>query len=103
MLATGGLMARLALAILADATGDDELACRLHQDFKRERIAGLPREGDGAWTMTRAEVLLWVEGYPLCPSAACLMPRQGVSATRGRVSDENRLYGLLIENTSFHH
>jgi len=54
--------AQLALAILADATGNDELACQLHQEFKRAKIAGLRRAD--AWIMTDAEVLAWVEGAP---------------------------------------
>ena len=36
--------AQLALAILADALGDDERAVRLHQDFKRRVIAKLPQD-----------------------------------------------------------
>jgi hypothetical protein len=34
--------AQLALALIADATGDDRLAVRVHQRFKAEIVAGLP-------------------------------------------------------------
>ena len=51
--------AQLALAILADALGNDERADWLHQAFKRDRIATLLE--DFNWQMTVAEVLLWVE------------------------------------------
>lgn len=50
--------AQLALAILADATGDDLTAVELHQKFKFERIATL-RRSDG-WSMTQAAVLAFV-------------------------------------------
>lgn len=36
--------AQLALAILADALGDDDLAIRLHQKYKWEVIAKLPKD-----------------------------------------------------------
>ena len=49
--------AQLALAILADALGDDELAQRHYQAFKRERIATI--EGD-RFLMTQAEVRCWI-------------------------------------------
>lgn len=47
--------AQLALAILAHATGNDRLACRLHQPFKWARIAGLDR--DQPWRIYSDEVL----------------------------------------------
>lgn len=49
--------AQLSLAILADVTGDDELAQRLYQRFKRERIATI--EG-GRFLMTEVEVRCWI-------------------------------------------
>jgi hypothetical protein len=42
--------AQLALALLADALGDDQLALRLHQPFKWRVIAKLERDAD--WKMT---------------------------------------------------
>lgn len=39
---SGSGPAQLALALAADATGDDELALRVYQDLKREIVAGLP-------------------------------------------------------------
>jgi hypothetical protein len=53
--------AQLALALLADATGDDQLALRLHQRFKFDRIATLRRSRD--WTMTHATVLSFVRDH----------------------------------------
>lgn len=50
--------AQLALAILADATGDDRVARRLHQQFKFERITTLSKHND--WTMSQASVLAFV-------------------------------------------
>lgn len=50
--------AQLALAILADATGDDEVAVRLHQQYKREVIATLdPR---GPMRITGSSVRVWL-------------------------------------------
>lgn len=46
--------AQLALAILADALDDDDLAIRLHQKYKWQVIAKLPRNAD--FTITHAEV-----------------------------------------------
>lgn len=56
--------AQLALAILADATGDDNLALNLYQDFKFRKIAHLPQSE--SWQMSRESVLAWVnEACPL--------------------------------------
>ena len=49
--------AQLALAILADATGDGGLAVELHQMFKVRIVATL----GGEWRMTDAIVLDWVD------------------------------------------
>lgn len=46
--------AQLALALLADVLGDDELAVHLHQRFKWAVIAKLPQER--VWQMTEDEV-----------------------------------------------
>jgi len=48
--------AQTALALLADATGDDSLAVRLHQDFKHEVVSGW----DNYFAISRAQILLWV-------------------------------------------
>ncbi len=42
--------AQLALAILLDFSGDEELSLKLHQKFKREVIAKLPREE--SWSLS---------------------------------------------------
>ena len=52
--------AQTALAILADAAGD-ELAQALHQDFKGEFIARAGREG---FELTVEEVERWVQKTP---------------------------------------
>lgn len=50
--------AQLALAILADALGDDELALTLYQQFKFKIIAGFEHD---SWILTIAEVRCWVK------------------------------------------
>jgi len=50
--------ADLALSLLADASGDGELAERYHQAFRFEVVSRLPREG---WTITAAEIKSWLE------------------------------------------
>jgi hypothetical protein len=49
--------AQLALALLADATGDDELAQRLYQRFKFEVVAGFERD---RFLLTQAEIRCWI-------------------------------------------
>lgn len=49
---------QLALALLADALGDDEIACQWHQDFKRAVVAHLARD---CWTLTEAQIRRAVE------------------------------------------
>jgi hypothetical protein len=49
--------AQLALAMLADATGDASLAVELHQLWKRQHVARLPR--DDGWAISREAVLEW--------------------------------------------
>ena len=48
----GPASAQLALAILADHTGDDAKALRLHEAFMREIVANFANE----WVMTSADV-----------------------------------------------
>lgn len=50
--------AQLALALLADATGEDRLAVALHQDFKFQFVGRLPKEG---FEMTAEEIETWAE------------------------------------------
>lgn len=45
--------AQLALALLADCLGNDELAIQLHQSFKWAVVAKLPREG---WRLTERQI-----------------------------------------------
>ena len=49
---------QLALALLADATGNDESALRFYQDFKWDVVARLPYEG---WRLPLSEVKEWVQ------------------------------------------
>lgn len=49
--------AQLALALLADVLNNDELAVRLHQDFKFSVVANL---GD-SWTLDEAAILAHVD------------------------------------------
>ncbi len=51
--------AQLALALLADCTGDEGLAVRRHQDFKVAVLAGAPREG---FTLTGEAIEAWLKG-----------------------------------------
>ena len=50
--------AQLALAILADAIGNDQRAVRLYQLFKNEVIAGLQPEQP--WSLSHYAVVAWV-------------------------------------------
>ncbi len=50
--------AQLALAILADYTGDDQLAEHLHQRFKFDMIAPLPQ--DREWSISGSEIRKWL-------------------------------------------
>lgn len=50
--------AQLALALLADATGDDNLAVGMHQLFKEEVVANLDRN---QWSLSWHEIDNWVE------------------------------------------
>ena len=49
--------AQLALAILADHTGDRQKAMRLHQAFKRDFVATFPAE----WVLTSDQVENWIQ------------------------------------------
>jgi hypothetical protein len=51
--------AQLALALLADHLGDNEKAVELHQDFKRQVVAGLPHR---AWRLTSEQIAESLEG-----------------------------------------
>ena len=52
--------AQLAMAILADATGDDDYATRWHQVFKQEVIAGIRQDH---WTILGENVEGWVKDH----------------------------------------
>ena len=47
--------AQLAIAMLADALGD-EFACEHYQQFKREVVSKLPEQG---WTLTKQDLNAW--------------------------------------------
>lgn len=48
-----------ALAILADATGDDELAVRLHHSFMQDFIGKFEKDKD--WQLAAKDVFDWVD------------------------------------------
>ena len=50
--------AQLALALLADAL-NDTIALQLHQRFKREVVARLPRSAWKTWTIRELEIRRW--------------------------------------------
>jgi hypothetical protein len=50
--------AQLALAILADASGNDELALSLYQAFKSRIVTRMPESG---WVIGQRRVLQWIE------------------------------------------
>lgn len=54
--------AQLALALLADATGNDVYACDRYQDFKRDIVANWAQ--DRGWAITLAQILEWVAAHP---------------------------------------
>jgi hypothetical protein len=56
---TGSGSAQLALALLADALGDDDLAVHLHQDFKFKVVACWP-EGE-RWWITADQIMAVVK------------------------------------------
>jgi hypothetical protein len=49
----------LALAIIADATGDDNLALASYQRFKQEVIVGLPV----IWELTHEQIIGWLKTW----------------------------------------
>jgi len=49
---------QLALALLADATEDDETALRLYHRYKGRFISTLPHS---SWIITQAQILEWVK------------------------------------------
>lgn len=51
--------AQLALALLADATGDDDLAINNYQTFKWAKIG--PLDQNTGWRMTQDEITKWVD------------------------------------------
>ena len=51
---------QLALALLADAAGDDDLALYHHQNFKWAVIAVLPP--NRGWRITSADIYSWIAG-----------------------------------------
>lgn len=52
--------AQAALAILADFTEDDRLACALYQRFKEEMISRLSREAPMV-TLSGSDIAAWIE------------------------------------------
>ena len=53
--------AQTALAILADALGNDRLASRLHQSFKVKFVASLSRDLGESWQLDASVVRIWAK------------------------------------------
>lgn len=51
--------AQCALALLAHATNDDQLALKHYQLFKAQVVARLP----ASWTLTASEILQWIKEH----------------------------------------
>src|SRR3954453_13869304 len=62
----GAAPAQLALAILAEVTRDNALAVRLHQDFKRDVIAGLAM--NHSWQLNSRQVREWLSAAAAGPA-----------------------------------
>ena len=54
--------AQLALAILGDATGEDDYAARRYRQFQREVIARVSKDED--FVLAHQVVMKWVEAHP---------------------------------------
>jgi hypothetical protein len=71
--------AQLSLALLVDALHDEEMAARLHQDFKWEVISRLPFEG---WQMEQEVVIATARRLEEERNAACLSTRETEAGER---------------------
>lgn len=60
--------AQLALALIANSTGDDELALRVYQQFKAEYIALIR---DDNWSISAGEIVGWIEALQMDEDASC--------------------------------
>ncbi len=74
---SGSGPAQLALALLADSLGDDELAQRLYQEFKREFVSGWCDR----WTVDRQTIRTWAGPRGLQPQH-CFAEEEGADETR---------------------
>jgi Family of unknown function (DUF6166) len=78
--------AQLALALLADALGDDDLAARLHQDFKFKVVACWP-EGERWWiTAEQIAAVLKVIEQEAAPTANEQDGAAGAAPSRASLS-----------------
>ena len=73
--------AQLALAILADHLGDDDVAVSLHQDFKRAIVAQLPYRG---WTLTSRQIQEAIETLILPASRPVSVPSERNHREKGQ-------------------
>jgi len=73
--------AQLALAILADHLGDDDVAVSLHQDFKRAIVAKLPYRG---WTLTSRQIQEAIETLILPASRPVSVPSERNHREKGQ-------------------
>ncbi len=58
--------ADLALSILLDFTRDEDLAHRLHQDFKFTFVCRFPAD---KWTLAGADILTWLREHGAAPAS----------------------------------
>jgi hypothetical protein len=95
----------LALALLKDALGDDEMARRFHQRFRRRVIANFPKR----WTITRTRIVAHVNMMKSqnnrCDACVAAIygigpPTSGSPPRPNRKSDKSvRLLEQLVEVT----
>jgi len=63
---------QLALALLADALGDDDRALQFHQDFNRRVVSIFPAR----WTITRSRIIAYVNMIELKQLTETATPAQ---------------------------
>ncbi len=66
----GSAPAQLALALLLDATTRPDISLSNYQQFKSEKVASWGSE----WSITRSEILLWIEQQKKAALEATLSP-----------------------------
>jgi Family of unknown function (DUF6166) len=78
---SGSGPAQLALAMLADFTGDDGLALDLYQAFKQEVVARLPRE-EGSWEIGAERIRQFLASRQQRPAPETTQPAALLNSSR---------------------